>query len=497
MKQLLFLLCFLLSTVLPAQDAGAIDTVQVALELHEEGMALLRQEPLPAFDQLTAFGKLRKSQNLLSSKNAEPDIQQKNEEQIKSLIGFYLQNTDSDSLLNTTVFYPDSVFLANPKYSATFKELITGILDRQFRKARIKFFEIEGLHDASPSTLVNESNYFVDFDNYWPLEVLEINQSLHNLEKKYSNVSRSLRAEFIYAHFSGELRELKNWSSTDSLENIVQYVRQQKESSEERLELSQKENKNLRAIGFSIIGFLFFIGFFIWRKNNQLLKTSNQKLLEEKQRSEELLLNILPAEIAKQLKNKAAARAHKYEGVSVLFSDFKGFSNIAKDLTPEELVSELDYCFTAFDRIVEKYRLQKIKTIGDAYMCVGGLYTQGRSHVKRMVMAALEIQQFLNNLKKRRKEEGKYYFEARIGIHTGDIVAGVVGTKKFAFDIWGDTVNIAQQMEYHSEAGRVNITGETHAFIEHDFKYTYRGKAVVKNMKAFDMYFVDGVLDHG
>ncbi|MEO1260249.1 MAG: adenylate/guanylate cyclase domain-containing protein [Bacteroidota bacterium] len=495
MKQILFLIFLFISAIAFGQEDDAVDSVQMALALHEEGMALLQKRPLPAFDQITAFGKFRKSQNLLVAKNAELETQQKNDEQIKTLIDFYTKNADPDSLLNTTLFYPDSVFQAHPKYDTVFKNLMTIILDRQFRKARIKFFEIEGVHDASPSTLVNGANFFLDFGNYWPLEVLEIEQSLRSLEKKYSNISKKVRTEIIYTHFSNELNILKNWSTTDSLANIVQYVRQQKENSEQQLESSNKEIDNLRNIGFGIIGLLFFIGFFIWRKNNQLLKTSNQKLLEEKQRSEELLLNILPAEIAKQLKNKAAARAHKYTGVSVLFSDFKGFSNIAKDLSPEELVSELDYCFTAFDRIVEKYRLQKIKTIGDAYMCVGGLYTQGSSHVKRMVMAALEIQQFLNNLKKRRLAEDKYFFEARIGIHTGDIVAGVVGTKKFAFDIWGDTVNIAQQMEFHSEPGRVNITGETQAFINNEFNYTYRGKAVVKNMKAFDMYFVDGLMD--
>ncbi len=124
-------------------------------------------------------------------------------------------------------------------------------------------------------------------------------------------------------------------------------------------------------------------------------------------------------------------------------------------------------------------------------MCVGGLYTKGTSHIKRMTMAALEIQMFLTNLKERRKAEGKHFFEARIGIHTGSIVAGVVGTKKFAFDIWGDSVNVAQQMEYHSEPGKVNISGETFELIKDEFNCTYRRKAIIKNMKAFDMYFVE------
>ena len=493
MKQFLFILFIAVANVVYAQEDSPMDTVRTALGLHEEGMALLQKEPLLPFDQLIAFGKLRKSQLLLFRKKSAPDIQQKNDEHIRRLIDFYVSNSNPDSLLNSTAFYPDSVFQRDPKYSDRLKKLMTEVLDRGFRKTRIEFFDIEGVHDASPSTLVNGANFFVDFGNYWPLEVLELDRTLRALEKKYTNVSPRMREEIIYTHFLNEENNLKQWSMTDSLENVVTYVRQQKAAGEKELAVTKKAYDNLRNIIIGIIGLLFFTGFFIWRKNNQLLKNSNQKLLEEKQRSEELLLNILPAEIAKQLKNKAAARAHKYELVSVLFSDFKGFSNIAKELTPEELVSELDYCFTAFDRIVEKYRLQKIKTIGDAYMCVGGLYTQGSSHVKRMVMAALEIQQFLNSLKKRRAADNKYFFEARIGIHTGDIVAGVVGTKKFAFDIWGDTVNIAQQMEFHSDAGRVNISGETHAFVENDFNFEARGKAVVKNMKAFDMYFVEGI----
>ena len=178
----------------------------------------------------------------------------------------------------------------------------------------------------------------------------------------------------------------------------------------------------------------------------------------------------------------------------MLFSDFQNFSKIAKKLTPQELIRELDYCFTAFDQIIDKYRLQKIKTIGDAYMCVGGLYTQGSSHVKRVAFAALEMQQFLQNLKAKRQAEGTHFFEARIGVHTGPVVAGVVGTKKFAFDIWGDTVNVAQQMETHCEVGRVNVSGETYELIKDQFVCSHRGKAVVKNMMEFEMYYVDEVI---
>ena len=155
------------------------------------------------------------------------------------------------------------------------------------------------------------------------------------------------------------------------------------------------------------------------------------------------------------------------------------------------MVSELDYCFTAFDQIIDKYRLQKVKTIGDAYMCVGGLYTRGELHVLRMVAAALEIQQVLAERKKERIKTNNFFFEARIGIHTGPVVAGVIGSKKIAFDVWGDTVNVAQQMEQHSAVGKVNISGETYQIVQEQFECTHRGMVTAKNQQTYDMYYVD------
>ena len=203
-------------------------------------------------------------------------------------------------------------------------------------------------------------------------------------------------------------------------------------------------------------------------------------------------MNILPAKVADELKQFGSAQAHKYEGVSVLFTDFKNFSQIAEQLPAEQLVAELDYCFKAFDNIIDKYGLEKIKTIGDAYMCAGGLPMPNQDNAKLAVQAAIEIQDFLEEWNKQKAQEQKPHFEARVGIHTGPIVAGVVGTKKFAYDIWGDTVNVAARMESKGEIKKINISGATYELIKDDFECTYRGMINVKNKGEIAMYFVEG-----
>lgn len=216
-------------------------------------------------------------------------------------------------------------------------------------------------------------------------------------------------------------------------------------------------------------------------------------LQSEKEKSDKLLLNILPLDIARELKEKGAVQSKKYESVSVLFTDFKGFSIIAEEMEADELVSEIDYCFKEFDQIIEKYPIEKIKTIGDSYMAVGGLPVTNQTHAVDVIKAALEIRDFLEGLKKKKEAQNKPVFEIRIGIHTGNVVAGIVGLKKFAYDIWGDTVNLASRMESSSEAGRINISGTTYELVKDHFVCTYRGKIKAKNKGEVDMYFVEGV----
>lgn len=208
-------------------------------------------------------------------------------------------------------------------------------------------------------------------------------------------------------------------------------------------------------------------------------------------RSETLLLNILPKQIAEELKANGKAEAKHFDEVTVMFTDFKNFTQIAEKLSPTDLVTELDTIFAAFDNIISKHKLEKIKTIGDSYMCAGGLPTPGNTHATDAVNAALEIREFIRQHIRKRTDEGKDPFEIRIGIHSGPVVAGIVGKIKFAYDIWGDTVNLASRMESSGEPGRINISGSTYELVKDQFHCTHRGKIKAKNKGEVDMYFVD------
>ena len=225
---------------------------------------------------------------------------------------------------------------------------------------------------------------------------------------------------------------------------------------------------------------------------DRTIEISRQKeLIEtEKKKSDDLLLNILPQEVAEELKAYGKAKARSYENVAVMFTDFKNFTKVAERLSPEALVSEIDLYFRKFDEITSKYNIEKIKTIGDAYMCASGLPLANPNAAEDMVNAAIEIMDFVQEMIKVKTEQGKETFNLRIGIHCGPVVAGIVGMKKFAFDIWGDTVNIAARMEQNSEAGRINISEATFIQVKDNIPCTHRGKIVAKNKGEIDMYFV-------
>ena len=223
------------------------------------------------------------------------------------------------------------------------------------------------------------------------------------------------------------------------------------------------------------------------------LVAEKKEVEKQKKRSEDLLLNILPEEVAEELKAKGSADAKQFDEVTVMFTDFKGFTQISEKLTPSELVAEIHTCFKAFDNIITKYNIEKIKTIGDAYMCAGGLPVTNKTNAFDVVNAAIEIKQFMQEHLKQRQKENKEPFEIRIGVHSGPVVAGIVGVKKFAYDIWGDTVNIAARMESSGEPGKVNISGSTHELVKDKFNCIYRGKIQAKNKGEIDMYFVENV----
>jgi class 3 adenylate cyclase len=203
------------------------------------------------------------------------------------------------------------------------------------------------------------------------------------------------------------------------------------------------------------------------------------------------LLNILPSAVAEELKEKGSAEAKLIDEVTVIFTDFKGFTQLSERLSPKALVAEINACFSKFDLIMEKYGVEKIKTIGDSYMAVGGLPNANHTHAKDVVNAALEIQNYMSEHKSKREISGELYFEIRIGVHTGPVVAGIVGVKKFQYDIWGDTVNTASRMESSGEAGKVNISETTYEKVKNDFNCVFRGEIAAKGKGMLKMYFVE------
>jgi len=207
-----------------------------------------------------------------------------------------------------------------------------------------------------------------------------------------------------------------------------------------------------------------------------------------------LLLNILPEETATELKDKGKVKAQRFESVSVMFTDFKGFTAYSDKLSPEELVDSIDFYYSRFDEIVEKHGLEKIKTVGDAYMCAGGLPDPDPNNAHKMIAAAIEIAEFVKESKKNDPDD-MTRFDIRIGINTGPVVAGVVGKKKFAYDIWGDTVNIASRMESNSEPGKINVSEATYKLIKDQFMCSYRGEIEAKNKGMMKMYFVERAIE--
>jgi adenylate cyclase len=292
---------------------------------------------------------------------------------------------------------------------------------------------------------------------------------------QYSRVNDTLMNDETKKQFA----EMSTKYESEKKDNQISLLNKDKEIQQQKMK-QQRLIRNGFICGFIIV--LFSAGLFFKQRN---------RISKEKKRSDELLLNILPEEVAEELKAKGSAEAKQFDQVTVMFTDFKGFTQISEKLSPKELVAEIDHCFKAFDRIITSHNIEKIKTIGDSYMCAGGLPAGNTTNATDVVKAALEIQEFMQQHLTHRKKENKEPFEIRIGIHTGPVVAGIVGVKKFAYDIWGDTVNIASRMESSGEAGKVNISGATFELVKDRFRCSHRGKIQAKNKGEIDMYFIE------
>jgi len=342
------------------------------------------------------------------------------------------------------------------------------------------------------------------------LEFSEKINSIHNqknacecLYSAYKTLGKNKDAlEYYekYTMFEDSLKKEETAKKLQQMEFAKQMLADSLAQEEEKLivqhahelEVNKKDKQRKIFMGIGLLVILIAVGLYSRLRYVRILKSIIEK---EKDSSDNLLLNILPAEIAEELKEKGKADARNFDMVSILFTDFIEFTQTSSMLTAQELVSEINICFEAFDQIIRTYGIEKIKTIGDAYMAVGGLPVPTDDSVKNTILAALEMQAFIIDRKKEMQAKDQPAFEMRAGIHTGPVVAGIVGQKKFQYDIWGNTVNIASRMESNSEVGKVNISQITYDLIKDDkeFSFEKRGQIEVKGKGMMEMYFVDNV----
>ena len=351
--------------------------------------------------------------------------------------------------------------------------------DTNFSKALQSFKEAE--------SLANEMDLKFELkDIYEGLSKAYANQRDYDNAYKYQTRLITTKDSIFNVETDDKIRGLQFDFDLEKKEDEIGLLEQEAQIAE--LQAKRQKYVIYGSILSLILVFVIAIGSY---KRYRYVKKTNKIIEEEKNRSENLLLNILPDETALELKQFGKVKAKKFESVTVMFTDFKGFTSYSQNLSPELLVKTVDYYFSKFDDIMEKYDLEKIKTIVDAYMCAGGLPFPTKDHPFKMVQAAFEIARVMEETKLNPPKD-IVPFEVRIGINTGAIVAGVVGTRKFAYDIWGDTVNVAARMESLSEPGKVNVSQSTYLLIRDSYACEHRGQIHVKNKGMMDMYFVNG-----
>ena len=303
-------------------------------------------------------------------------------------------------------------------------------------------------------------------------QISDANLKLSELHEGAGNASLSLNHYKDYIAYRDSIINIENVQSMAEMRR--EYDVAQKQSEVDLL--NQQKRNQLIILGFT--GLLLLTLYWYYRT-----------ISKEKKRSENLLLNILPSEIAKELKQNGEVDAVKFDTVTVLFTDFVAFSKIAEKVDPEQLVKSIDFYFKKYDQIITKHGLEKIKTVGDSYMCASGLPIPDAEHAINAVKAAREIADVVK--KEWVADDTISHFEVRIGLHSGPVVAGIVGTKKWQYDIWGDTVNIASRLESASKPGRINVSETTYQLIKEGFPCEYRGEIEMKNRGMMKMYFVE------
>ena len=316
----------------------------------------------------------------------------------------------------------------------------------------------------------------------------QISDANHKLAKLYEKAGDMVESYRYYKNYIAYRDSVNNIKSVQNMADLRTNFEVSRKQIEVDLLNQQKENQRIVVIASVVAALLIFLIALVLYRRYLFIKSTNRIIEEERNRSDSLLLNILPEETAQELKLNGRVQTKKFESVTVLFTDFKEFTKLAEQVDPEQLIRSIDFYFKEFDKITTKYGLEKIKTIGDSYMCAGGLPLVSSNHARQVAKAAKEMIDLVNE--KLLTEDDLIHFEVRIGIHTGPVVAGIVGMKKWQYDIWGDTVNIASRMESTSHVGKINLSETTYQAIKDEFPCTYRGEMEVKNRGELKMYYL-------
>ncbi len=405
---------------------------------------------------------------------------------LNQLGGVYLQNGEVDKAITY------SQRALQPAEENNYNDLLPAIYTTlgKIYTAQKKYKEAVGYLQKAIAICVKTGS-LVDEKDAW--------EALSNTYKQMKQPGLALDA---FERFIGIRDSVYNISKANELTRIdlqSGYERKQIADSVKQAGtygLKMQQQRVYTYTGYAAFVIVLLVSFFIYRgysqqkRANVAISKAHNAVKKEKQVSENLLLNILPEEVAKELKTAGVVQAKLFDHVTVLFTDFVNFTEAAEHYTPQELVAELHTCFKAFDGIIGKYDIEKIKTVGDAYLAVSGLPNANAAHAREILKAGLEIRDFMIA---RKQQLGDKTFGVRIGVNSGTVVAGIVGVKKFAYDIWGDTVNVAARMEQYSDPGRINISQTTYDLVKNDFVFIDRGELDAKHKGKMRMYFVDGM----